>query len=192
METFTKPKKLIRNPDYPHNKVEQISKIRSPKVDLPLRKFICTFNRIPHAFTLQCCWGHFLPKNQEKPVKMDELPESYELEKVLYQIAYIAFCVQHCNEGKQFLKRLEQTVSLNPLFIQFGSASWFWQRQVNSFVLQVMPDRFKLHDRIVLDYEEALQIQKWRSVFFNHLNQKIDSESSSDHEGKKHRNKNSL
>lgn len=43
------------------------------------------------------------------------------------------------------------------------------KRQLNSYVLQVGPDRFKHMDKMILDYEEALQIEKMRNVFFSGL-----------------------
>jgi len=180
VETFTNAGKMINDSDYPRKRAEQISKIRHLKLDPQLYKLICEFNTIPYAFTLQCCWGHFLPQGQKNPVKMNELPESMEIETFVYRIAYIAFCIQHCREGRRLLKDLEQMVRLNPRFIQFGSAAWFWRRQMNSFVLQVMPDRFKLCDWIELDYEEALKTQKWRNALFSQLSKRIGRESSAD------------
>ena len=58
---------------------------------------------------------------------------------------------------------------MDPENIQFGSAEWFWKRQVNSYALQVEPDRFKRQDTAILDYEEALNIEKIRNEFFFQL-----------------------
>jgi len=33
-------------------------------------------------------------------------------------------------------------------------------------VLQVEPDRFKFEDKVILDYKEALKIEKTRNKFF--------------------------
>jgi len=67
------------------------------------------------------------------------------------------------------LKALEEIPVMAPEHIQFGSAEWFWKRQVNSYALQVEPERFKHQDRAMLDYEEALTIEKTRNEFFMRL-----------------------
>ena len=173
METFANAGKLTRDPCYLLNKERQVSKIKTDEIDVPLRRFIREFNRIPHAYTLQCCWGHFLRGYPKNPVIQDELPERTGHEKVVYQIAYLAFCVQNCAPGKRLLEKMEQTVALDPNFVQFGSARWFRQQQVNSYVLQVVPERFKFCDRCSLEYKEARKIQKLKKAFFNDMNQKI-------------------
>ncbi len=40
---------------------------------------------------------------------------------------------------------------------------------MNSYALQVEPDRFKCEDKAMLDYREALNIQRLRDVFFARL-----------------------
>ena len=55
-------------------------------------------------------------------------------------------------------------------YVQFGSADWFWSNQVNSYVLQVEPDRYKHQDTVLLPYKEALFIEKIRNAFFDKMN----------------------
>ena len=59
--------------------------------------------------------------------------------------------------------------AVDPENIQFFCADWFWERQVNSYALQVEPDRFKDQDRAKLDYAEALKVEKVRNEFFTSL-----------------------
>ena len=58
---------------------------------------------------------------------------------------------------------------MDPENVQFCCADWFWKRQVNSYALQVEPDRFKYNDEAILDHKEALHIEKIRDVFFQRL-----------------------
>jgi hypothetical protein len=67
------------------------------------------------------------------------------------------------------LEALKEITPIEPGNIQFCCAEWFWKRQVNSYALQVQPDRFKRKDSAILDYREALHIEKIRNEFFVHL-----------------------
>ena len=67
------------------------------------------------------------------------------------------------------METLWEITALDPENVQFFCAEWFWERQVNSYALQVMPGRFKHLDSAVLPYEEALLIEKLRHAFFQRL-----------------------
>jgi len=88
---------------------------------------------------------------------------------VTYRIAYVALCIENSPEGKALLEDLKDISATDSEFIQFGSAEWFWDRQVNSYVLQVEPERYKDKDQVVIDYREALRIQDVRDNFFSEL-----------------------
>ena len=45
----------------------------------------------------------------------------------------------------------------------------FWERSVNSVVIQVEPEYFKSLDKIVTNYHEAVKIQKARDLFFEEI-----------------------
>ena len=83
-----------------------------------------------------------------------------------YRIAYIAFCIDNSEAGRKLLEKWQTITSIDPENIQYCSARWFWRRQVNSYVLQVEPDRFKHKDKAILDYKEALYIENLRGEFF--------------------------
>jgi len=68
--------------------------------------------------------------------------------------------------GRELYRKLEDMTGFDPGYIQFGSALWFWERQVNSYVLQVEPERFKKRDTARLTYREALRVEKARNAFF--------------------------
>ena len=94
------------------------------------------------------------------------MPITNSIETVEYRIAYIALCVENSTFGKNLIEALKQITIIDPENIQFGSADWFWERQKNTYALQVEPDRFKYEDKMILDRKEALNIEKIRNNFF--------------------------
>ena len=64
---------------------------------------------------------------------------------------------------------LSEIPALAPDGIQFGSSGWFWERCVNTYVLQVEPARHNEKDEVILEKEEARQVQTTRDLFFNEL-----------------------
>jgi len=71
--------------------------------------------------------------------------------------------------GRRLFDNLKETTAVDPENIQFCCAEWFWEKQVNSYALQVEPDRFKHEDKAILDYKEALKIENIRNKFFFQL-----------------------
>lgn len=138
-------------------------------LDTPIIDLINGFNQLPYCFTLQCCYGHFVHDLQKNPHNLDPLPTTDTIRSVEYRIAYIAFCIENSAPGRTFREALSNIRLVDPENIQFCSAAWFWKRQVNSYALQVQPDRFKDKDRTLLDYKEALRIEKVRNAFFVQL-----------------------
>jgi len=97
------------------------------------------------------------------------LPITNSIAKVEYRIAYVGFCIENSDSGRKLFEALKGITDVNPENIQFCCAKWFWKRQVNSYALQVEPDRFKDKDKAILDYREALLIEKIRNEFFVRL-----------------------
>ena len=169
METFTSPREIVSNKHFEQNRKEALLTLNIKDIDEPLIDVVKQFNKLPHCFTLQCCYGHFLYNDQADPNNTDDLPILAPSSNVEYRIAYLAFCILYSDSGRAFYRDLRSLIDLDREYIQFGSAEWFWERQVNSYVLQVEPDRLKTKDRIVIAYEEALHIQKIRNDFFKQL-----------------------
>ena len=138
-------------------------------VDEPIVPVVHAFNKLPYCFTLQSCYGHFVRPGQDDPHNLEPLPITDTIAEVEYRIAYVALCVENSVSGRILLNALKRIVSVDPENIQFCCAEWFWRRQVNSYALQVEPDRFKFEDKAILEYGEALKIQKVRDDFFSHL-----------------------
>lgn len=130
---------------------------------------------MPYCFTLQSCYGHFLYENhQEDPYNIDPLPATGLIARVEYRIAYVAFCLENNDSGRVLLYALGGLPAIDLENIQFCSADWFWERQVNSYALQVEPRRFRHEDTAVLSYEEALSVEQTRNSFFVSLKKLLE------------------
>ena len=169
METFSAPKAFCANPDFGLQREKQLKALEAAEVDAPVVDIISALNSLPHCFTLQSCYGHFLYPGQEDPHNLEPLPAMGGAARVEYRIAYVAFCIDAGAPGRRLRDALGEIPTIDPEYIQFGSAEWFWERQVNSFALQVEPDRFKHQDKAVLGWEEALRVERIRNVFFDHI-----------------------
>ena len=166
METYTEPKELTVNPLYQDQRQKSLADLSNDMIDAPIVDLINNFNRLPHCFTLQSCYGHFVYDGQPDTHNLELLPETDTISKVEYKIAYICFCIENSSAGRGFLKILKGITDIDPDNIQLCCAEWFWERQVNSYALQVEPDRFKSQDTAELDYKEALRIEKIRNEFY--------------------------
>ena len=173
METLIEHKELIENPNFQNQRIENLSKLKDEVIDIPITELINNFNNLPYCFTLQSCYGHFVYEGQPNPKNIERLPTTNTISSIEYRIAYIAFCVENNKSGRKLLEALKKNTNVDPANIQFGCAEWFWERNVNSFVLQVEPDRFKFEDKAILDYSEALQIENIRDEFFVQLDKII-------------------
>ncbi len=169
METFADPKALVKNPLYRDQRLISLGNLNDVVIDTPIIRLIHAFNKLPYCFTLQSCYGHFVYNGQRDPHNLEPLPLTNTIDQVEYRIAYIALCIEYGDSGKIFLDALKAIEKVDPENIQFCCAEWFWQRQVNSYVLQVEPDRFKFKDKAILHYNDALKIEKLRNEFFVQL-----------------------
>ena len=76
---------------------------------------------------------------------------------------------RNSEQGKFLYQHLRNIPSIDSEYIQFGCAQWFWERQVNSYALQVEPKRYMMKDRLSIDYWEALHIEKVKNNFLTQL-----------------------
>jgi len=169
LETFTEPKVLRDNPCFIKQRQKSLADLEDAMIDVPVVDIINGFNELPYCFTLQCCYGHFVYDGHWDPHNLDPLPDTQSLNRVEYRIAYIAYCIDNSEAGRELLDKLKKITTIDQENIQFCSAEWFWRRQVNSYALQVEPDRFKHKDKAILDYKEALYIENLRGEFFRKL-----------------------
>ncbi|MFC1555270.1 hypothetical protein ACFL7D_11610 [candidate division KSB1 bacterium] len=169
METYTEPKELVENPQYSVYRQKSLDSLTDDKIDAPIVEIIHGFNRLPYCFTMQCCYGHFVYDGQNEKHNLEPLPDTAIEGEIEYRIAYIAFCIENSDSGRKFIEVLKSVPAVDPDNIQFCSAEWFWKRHINTYALQVEPDRFKRQDTAKLGYEEAIHIEKVRERFFTRL-----------------------
>lgn len=171
METFAAPKKMVDNPNFEAQKQSNLSGLKDHMIDAPIVEIIKQFNRLPFCYTLQSCYGHFVYEGQTDRHKIVPLPATPILNPIEYRIAYIAFAIANSDAGHRFKYTLSELEAIDRDNIQFCSAEWFWEKQVNTFALQVEPDRFKHQDIAVLDYAEARRVEAVRNRFFDQIKQ---------------------
>jgi len=169
LETFTAIKPLVDNPRYAGQRSKSLGELDIDTIDAPIRGLIANFTKLPYCFTLQSCYGHFLYDGQSDDNNIEPLSPSKGIIAVDYRIAYVALCIQDSQPGRKLFDDLSRIPAIDPEYIQWCCADWFRERQVNSYALQVEPDRFKMQDRAAVDYQEALHIQQVRDRFFREL-----------------------
>jgi len=169
LETFTELKDFVDNPHYYKQRQDYLNRLDINTIDSPVIEIVSGFAKLPYCFTLQSCYGHFLHKNQKNPKNIEPLAILDGIARVEYRIAYIALCIQNSDSGKILFYDLKKIPVIDPEYIQFGCAEWFWKRHVNSYALQIEPERYKTKDRISIGFQEALHIEKIRNRVFKEL-----------------------
>ncbi len=169
METFTEVRELAKNPGFQKQRQKILCDLTDDMIDMPIIDLINGFNNLPYCFTLQSCYGHFIYNGQKDSYNLQPLPAKDSISKVVYRIAYIALCIENSFLGKELFEALKKITAIDPENVQFCCADWFWKRQVNSYALQVEPDRFKCQDTAEINFKEALHIEKIRNIFFIRL-----------------------
>jgi len=175
LETFTKIKRFKNNPNYDVQRQKSIDALNIGIIDKPIVNLIKWFVKLPYCFTLQSCYGHFVCDGQRNTNNIEKIPMSKNFKSVEYRIAYIALCIQNSKSGKKLYEELSKVPQIDHKYIQFGCAEWLWKRQVNSFALQVEPERYSTKDNAFIEYEEALHIEIIRNKFFERLKDIIQS-----------------
>ena len=178
METFTEAKPFIDDPKYEKKRekalIELQRLVKSGSIDIPIIEIVTGFATLPHCFTLQSCYGHFIHAQQKNPENVEPISKYQNIKSIAnYRIAYMAWCIQNNELGRILFDDLKTITEVEPAFIQFGSAEWFWERYVNSYVLQVEPESSKNKDSINVSVKEGLYIEKIRDQFFIELEKVI-------------------
>jgi hypothetical protein len=176
VETFSPPRPFVDNPTYRVDRERALATLDLRDIDLPIRDIVSAFNTLSHCFTLQCCFGHFVHASQTDPHGMQRL-STEDVGQVEYRIAYLALCIEDSAPGHRLRTLLEGVPLVAPGYIQFGSPHWFWERQVNSYALQVEPDRLKDKDVATIGHQEALRVQDVRDLFFHRITEVVQANS---------------
>lgn len=148
---------MVADPRFGAKRAQTLRGLDLEAVDPPMIDIVVALSRATHCFTLQCCHGHFLrgPDELTELAALAELPPETT---ITYRLAYLAVCVEPGPRGEGLLADLRGVAASEPALAQFGCADWFWRRWVNSYVLQVEPERFKLRDAADMGVDEALRV----------------------------------
>jgi len=169
VETFTEARAFVENPQFDEERRVSIDRLDLSTIDPPIVEIISGFARLPYCYTLQSCYGHFLYPGQQDAHNTDPLPLNVSLEGVEYRIAYLALCIEDSPDGRALFDELEAITSIDPEYIHFGSADWFWERHLNSYALQVEPREHMAEDSCRIDYQEAKHVEQVRNRFFEEI-----------------------
>jgi hypothetical protein len=169
VETFSPTKDFIENPHYKEQRKKSQESLDLFTIDSPIVDIVVGFSKLHYCFTLQSCYGHFLYPGQSNRHNVEPLPDLEAIRAVEFRIAYLALCIEETELGRELFDDLGTISAVDPEYIQFGSSEWFWERQVNSYALQVEPKRHMTKDSIFVDYQEALHIERVRNQFFTEL-----------------------
>lgn len=178
METYTRERPLVFSPSYDSDRRKALEELRveiaKGSIDEPTMDIVERFARMEHCYTLQSCYGHFMAehsvgdRNTRRVVEIEPKGDSLH-----YRIAYVALCVQNSPEGRGLLADMKTVPQVDPDYIQFGCAEWFWNTCVNSYVLQVSPLKNAHHDHFDVSIEEALHLEQARDRFYERLREAL-------------------
>jgi len=169
METLTELRSFVSNPHFRQRRQQSLSQLDTSTIDLTILDVVSDLGRLPYCFTLQSCFGHFLTGAQDEPRSTRPLPVSCGVSEVEYRIAYLAPCIEDSEPGSAFFDDLRRVTAIDPEYVQFGYADWFWERQVNSYVLQVESARYKTQAGALVTCGEALHTERIRDRFYTEL-----------------------
>ncbi len=168
METFSTAREFVENRGYARARQKSIAELDLASIDGPLVDIVEKFTALPHCFTIQCCYGHFLCAPEQDSHDLEPIPLGFS-DSVTYRIAYIVVCLENSERGHVLRQALARLPALDPDYVQFGSADWFWEQSANSYVLQVEPKVHRFEDVATLGSAEALHTQGVRDLFFAEL-----------------------
>lgn len=164
METFTAARDFVKDSGFAHAREKSISALDLASIDEPIVDIVAGFAALPHCFTLQCCYGHFIHDPAQGQHSLVPVPPEHS-GSVRYRIAYLALCLENSTRGRELRQALERIPTVDRNYIQFGSADWFWQKWNNSYALQVEPRAYMLKDEATLEADEARRTQQARDLF---------------------------
>jgi hypothetical protein len=174
VETYTEERPLVEDhgfrPRKDRSRAEIRELLRSGAIDPLMTAIVEEISSIPCCYTIQSCGGHFIRLDVPGEHDSTSVPDSDDSGKVLrYRIAYIAFCVERSEGGRRLLDIFRAVAETDPEYIQFGCASWFWERCVNSYIVQVGPRRNASEDSFEIGLVEARRVEMARELFFEGL-----------------------
>lgn len=171
MKTFTPPRPFVHARGFRERREDMLSELRQGiaegTIDPPIVPLLEDFARIRSCYTIQSCWGHFVHELQPETRNLAPVHDYRgRVEQVLYRIAYLALCIEESPDGHALCRELAGMQTIDPEFILFGSADFFWKMVPNTYVLQVVPEWGKEEDSMWVGIEEAIRLEEARARFF--------------------------
>ena len=177
MQTFCSERPLQPDPGFEAAKARALEGMDMAEIDAPIKDIITSLNKHPFCYTLQSCFGHFVSTEHPDDHNLSVVEESDSSDNPLYRISYLALCIRADPDGKRLLSLLKKMPwEVDRDRIQFGCAKWFWNRCVNSYVLQVQPKDRADVDSLTISAREARLIQSARTRFWEALRTTINTE----------------
>ena len=121
METFKEPREFVENLGYAQDRHDALATLDMSSIDRPIVDIVAGFAALPHCFTLQSCYGHFVCAPQQDPHTLEPTSADYS-GPLRYRIAYMAFCVENSPRGRALREAFSQIPGVAPGYVQFGSA----------------------------------------------------------------------
>ena len=170
MQAFTEPRAPVPNETFATQRARVLAELDLEGLDCPLRDLVARLAEVPCCFPVESCCGHFVILQGDERRIFDRLPPlTDDITSVLYRVAYLALCVDDSPAGRDLLRELRAVPSIAPERVQFGCVDHHWRRQVNTFVLQVVPWPHRVVDDVLLTPEEARDVEDARRWFFIRL-----------------------
>ena len=171
METFCPDRSFVDHPEYETKRANALNRLDLKSIDEPIIDIVESCSRLPHCFTLQSCYGHFVHSGQPNTRYTGPLADCPPDAQIEYRIAYLALCIQNSPPGHTLFKDFQSLTRIDPQYIQVGSAHWFWRQNVNTYAIQVEPERFKNQDTAMVSLDEALHLESVRNDVFQEIRQ---------------------
>ncbi len=170
MQAFAEPRGLESNAGFTAQREHALAHLSLEGLDCPLVDLVQRLTAVPWCFPVESCCGHFVILDGDHRRVLDRLPPlGASAKRVLYRVAYVALCIDDDPAGRELLRDLQAVPSIAPEQIQFGCVDHLWRRQVNTFVLQVVPWAHRFVDDVILSPAEARDVDEARSWYFARL-----------------------
>ncbi len=151
------------NADFSRQRAAVLAELSLDAIDAPMVTIVGKLAACAHCFPLQSCYGHFVSAQQPDRQNLSALPTIDPGVPITYRIAYLALCLENSVSGKELLAGLKTLQKIDADYVQVGSAQWFWKQHINSYVMQIEPERHKEKDKVVVQWQEAVHIEGVRN-----------------------------
>ncbi len=122
LETFTEARESVQNARYAQDRLDALAALDSRSIDAPIVDIVAGLAALPHCFTLQSCYGHFVCSVDDSPRDLEPIAPGCR-HAVTYRIAYLALCLEDSQRGRALQRALARVPEVAPGYIQFGSAT---------------------------------------------------------------------